>query len=77
MLTTTTAFAARATARMRPLSWQIMASFDRAYLRSMVPAHVQGRRNYLRAIHTVATLEAVDRLLLRDSGIRTGQNHHA
>jgi asparagine synthase (glutamine-hydrolysing) len=49
--------------------------FDRRYLASMVPAHVKGRRNHLRAIHTVATLEAVDRLLLRDSA--SGPIRHA
>jgi len=54
-----------------------LAFLNRRYLASMVPAHVQGRRNHLRAIHTVATLEAVDRLLLRDSGFGPGTNRHA
>lgn len=43
---------------------------NRRYLKSMMPAHVRGRRNHLRAIHTIATLEAVDRLLLRDVSSR-------
>lgn len=42
-----------------------LAFLNRRYLASMARAHVQGRRNHLRAIHAVATLEAVDRLLLR------------
>lgn len=42
---------------------------DRDHLKTLVPMHVQGRKNNLLAIHTVATLEAVDRLLLRESRV--------
>lgn len=42
---------------------------NRGYLATVVSEHVQGRRNHLLAIHTIATLEAIDRLLLRDSAV--------
>jgi asparagine synthase (glutamine-hydrolysing) len=39
-------------------------------LRTIVPDHSGGRRNCLRDIHAVLTLEAVDRMLINDSAYR-------
>lgn len=39
-------------------------------LRTLVPEHVNGRRNHLRDIHAVLTLEAVDRMLISGSAYR-------
>jgi asparagine synthase (glutamine-hydrolysing) len=41
-----------------------------AFLKSMPDDHVSGRRNYVREISAVLTLEAVDRLLIRQTGAR-------
>jgi asparagine synthase (glutamine-hydrolysing) len=41
-----------------------------AVLKSVADDHVTGRRNYIREISAVLTLEAVDRLLIRQAGAR-------
>ena len=43
-----------------------MPYWNRAFLEMMVKDHGAGRRNYLREISTAMTLEAVDRLLLKE-----------
>jgi asparagine synthase (glutamine-hydrolysing) len=41
--------------------------WNSAFLTSAVEGHIRGSRNYLREINAVLTLEAVDRLLVRDA----------
>jgi asparagine synthase (glutamine-hydrolysing) len=41
--------------------------WDRRFLGEMVTSHIEGRDNYIHELNAVLTLEAVDRLLLRDS----------
>jgi len=45
---------------------QQMACFDRSFLKRMANAHTHGYRNYTLGINAVLTLEAVERLLLKD-----------
>jgi asparagine synthase (glutamine-hydrolysing) len=45
--------------------------WNRRFLEKMAEDHVQGRRNYLSEINAVLTLEAVERLLLRET--RSGE----
>ena len=42
--------------------------WNRAFLASATAAHIEGRRNYVREINAVLTLEAVDRLIVREAG---------
>ncbi len=48
---------------------QRMPYWDPRFLASISPDHVRGRRNYLREINAILTLEATDRLLIR--GVRS------
>jgi asparagine synthase (glutamine-hydrolysing) len=41
--------------------------WNRPFLQNMTAAHIQGRNNYVSEINAVLTLEAVERLLLRDA----------
>ena len=41
--------------------------WDRRFLEEMVTSHIEGRDNYIYELNAVLTLEAVERLLLRDS----------
>ena len=47
-----------------------MPYWNGAFLKSVEQDHVAGRRNYVREINAVLTLEAVDRLLIRRAGAR-------
>jgi asparagine synthase (glutamine-hydrolysing) len=44
--------------------------WDTAFLEKMAKDHIEGRKNYVLEINAVLTLEAVERLLLRDDGAR-------
>jgi asparagine synthase (glutamine-hydrolysing) len=44
--------------------------WNAAFLKSMAKDHATGRRNYVREINAVLTLEAVDRLFIRPAGAR-------
>ena len=43
------------------------------FLASILPDHVQGRKNYIREIHAILTLEAAERLLIHGSSEHSGQ----
>lgn len=45
--------------------------WSRAFLMSAMPDHLEGRRNYVREINAVLTLEAVERLLIREATVRS------
>ena len=44
--------------------------WDSRFLRTVVTDHVRGRKNYIREIHAVLTLEAVERLFMRSPSER-------
>ena len=56
-----------ATKVLADLSTRPSRFWNPRFLRTMAGDHARGRANYLREIHAVLTLEAVDRLLLRRS----------
>jgi asparagine synthase (glutamine-hydrolysing) len=41
--------------------------WNRRFLGEMVTSHIEGRDNYIHELNAVLTLEAVERLVLRDS----------
>jgi asparagine synthase (glutamine-hydrolysing) len=51
---------------------QQLPYWNSPFLASIVRDHVQGRKNYIREIHAILTLEATERLLIRGSSDHSG-----
>jgi asparagine synthase (glutamine-hydrolysing) len=51
---------------------RLLPYWNSPFLASIVPDHVHGRKNYIREIHAVLTLEATERLLIRGSSEHFG-----
>ena len=51
---------------------QQLPYWNSSFLASIARDHVQGRRNYIREIHAILTLEAAERLLIHGSSEHTG-----
>jgi asparagine synthase (glutamine-hydrolysing) len=45
-----------------------MPFWNSSFLESLASDHIRGRKNYVLELNAVLTLEAVERLLLRDAG---------
>lgn len=56
---------------------QRLPYWNSSFLASVARDHVQGRKNYIREIHAILTLEAVERLLIRGSSERSGRTAEA
>ena len=54
-----------------PCRWHELegdAVLESSFLESLASDHIRGRKNYVLELNAVLTLEAVERLLLRDAG---------